>query len=64
LDYSERRINTNQTQSKTSNLSQKNMGYGGNWKAQWNSKLSSNFITYFSRYNIDAIDYRIETDHA
>jgi hypothetical protein len=38
------------------------MGYGGNWKAQWNSKLSSNFITYFSRYNIDAIDYRIETD--
>ncbi len=62
LDYRERRINTNQTQSKTSNLSQKNMGYGGNWKAQWNSKLSSNFITYFSRYNIDAIDYRIETD--
>jgi hypothetical protein len=29
LDYSERRTNTNQTQSKTSNLSQKNMGYGG-----------------------------------
>ena len=63
LDYSERNIiNSNQTQSKTSTLSQKNMGYGGNWKAQWNSKLSSNFITYFSRYNIDAADYRMETD--
>lgn len=63
LDYSERNIiNSNQTQSKTSTLSQKNMGYGGNWKAQWNSKLSSNFITYFSRYNIDADDYRVETD--
>ena len=63
LDYSERvTANSNTTQSKTSNLSQKNIGYGGNWKAQWNPKLSSHFITYFSRYNIDAIDYRIETD--
>lgn len=62
LDYSERLTNSNETQSKTSNLSQKNIGYGGNWKAQWNSKLSSNFITYFSKYNIDANDYRVETD--
>ncbi|MFV8373310.1 TonB-dependent receptor [Flavobacterium sp. LB2P74] len=63
LDYSESRIiNPNETQSKASTLSQKNIGYGGNWKAQWNSKLSSNFITYFSRYNIDAGDYRVETD--
>ncbi|TDE44388.1 TonB-dependent receptor [Flavobacterium rhamnosiphilum] len=63
LDYSESRItNSNETQSKTSNLSQKNIGYGGNWKAQWNPKLSSNVITYFSRYNIDATDYRVETD--
>lgn len=62
LDYSERLTNSNETVSKTSNLSQKNMGYGGNWKAQWNSKLSTNFITYFSKYNIDASDYRAETD--
>ena len=62
LDYSERLTNSNETVSKTSNLSQKNMGYGGNWKAQWNSKLSTNFITYFSQYNIDANDYRVETD--
>ncbi|WP_073371557.1 TonB-dependent receptor [Flavobacterium fluvii] len=62
LDYSERLTNSNETESKTSNLSQKNMGYGGNWKAQWNPKLSTNFITYFSQYNIDASDYRVETD--
>lgn len=63
LDYSELlNTNTNETQSKTSNLTQRNSGYGGNWKAQWNSKLSTNFITYFSRYNIDAADYRVETD--
>ena len=63
LDYSERFItNANKTESKTSNLSQKNSGYGGNWKAQWTSKLSTNFITYFSKYNIDATDYRVETD--
>lgn len=62
LDYSESYTNPNGTESKTSNLSQKNMGYGGNWKAQWNPKLSTNFISYFSKYNIDATDYRVETD--
>ena len=62
LDYSERLTNSNETVSKTSDLSQKNMGYGGNWKAKWNSKLSTNFITYSSRYNIDSNDYRVETD--
>ena len=63
LDYSERHItNSNETESKTSTLSQKNIGYGGNWKAQWSPKLSTNLITYFSRYNINATDYRVETD--
>lgn len=62
LDYSERLTNADQTQSKISSLSQNNMGYGGNWKAQWNSKLSTNLITYFSRYTIDATDYRVETN--
>lgn len=62
LDYSESHTNPNGTESKISNLSQKNMGYGGNWKAQWNPKLSTNFISYFSKYNIDATDYRVETD--
>ena len=63
LDYSERlTTNSNQTQSKNSDLFQKNTGYGGNWKAQWNPKLSTNFNTYSSKYTIDATDYRLETD--
>ena len=63
LDYSERlTTNSNQTQSKNSDLSQKNSGYGGNWKAQWNPKWSTNFNTYYSKYTIDANDYRLETD--
>ncbi|MFA9187504.1 TonB-dependent receptor domain-containing protein [Flavobacterium magnesitis] len=60
LNYSEN--NSDQTQSKTSALSQKNIGYGGNWKAQWNSKFSTQLSSYFSKYNIDASDYRIATD--
>ncbi|MES2239246.1 MAG: carboxypeptidase-like regulatory domain-containing protein, partial [Bacteroidota bacterium] len=61
LNYSEKN-NTDQTQSKASTLSQKNLGYGGNWKAQWTSRFSSQLSTYFSRYNIDASDYRVAND--
>jgi hypothetical protein len=62
LDYTEYNSGSNTTEAKYSTLSQKNIGYGGNWKAQWNSKFSTYFITYFSKYNIDATDYRVETD--
>lgn len=63
LDYSER-SNSDQDniETKASSLSQKNIGYGGNWRAKWNSKLSTNFISYFSKYNIHATDYRVGTD--
>ncbi|SDX44956.1 TonB-dependent receptor [Flavobacterium degerlachei] len=62
LDYTEFSTNGSNSETKASTLSQKNIGYGGNWKAQWNSKFSTNLISYFSKYNIDATDYRIETD--
>ncbi|WP_367753568.1 carboxypeptidase-like regulatory domain-containing protein [Flavobacterium sp. WC2430] len=62
LNYSEYRANDTNSETKASTLSQKNIGFGGNWKAQWNSKFSSNLITYLSKYNIDATDYRVETD--
>jgi hypothetical protein len=62
LGYSESNANTNNTETKASTLSQNNIGYGGNWKAQWTPKWSTNLITYFSKYNIDATDYRVETD--
>ncbi|WP_369754002.1 carboxypeptidase-like regulatory domain-containing protein [Flavobacterium sp. WC2409] len=61
LNYTEYNANDTNSETKASTLSQKNIGFGGNWKAQWNSKFSSNLITYFSKYNIDAADYRIET---
>jgi hypothetical protein len=62
LDYTEYSSSTSNTETKASTLSQKNIGYGGNWKAQWNSKWSTDFISYYSKYNIDATDYRVETD--
>jgi hypothetical protein len=42
-------------------LSQKNLGYGGSWKAQWTNAFRTE-IVLFSRYNIDATDYRVPTD--
>ncbi|MGO4818816.1 TonB-dependent receptor [Flavobacterium sp. W22_SRS_FP1] len=62
LDYTEYNSNGSNSENKASTLSQKNLGYGGNWKAQWNPKFSTNLISYFSKYNIDATDLRIETD--
>jgi hypothetical protein len=61
LDYSEN-YNNNQSESKASTLSQKNIGYGGNWKAQWTNKFGTNLISYSSRYNINATDYRVATE--
>jgi hypothetical protein len=53
---------TKTKQSKVSQLSQKNLGYGGSWKAQWTNAFRTEIVTYFSRYNIDATDYRVPTD--
>src|SRR3970282_410631 len=54
--------NDSNSETKASTLTQKNIGYGGNWKAQWDPKFSTDLIAYLSKYNIDATDYRIETD--
>jgi hypothetical protein len=62
LDYYESITNGNETESKSSNLAQKNMGFGGHWMANWSPKLRSHFISYYSNYNVDANDYRIESD--
>ncbi|WP_026715009.1 TonB-dependent receptor [Flavobacterium daejeonense] len=61
LNYAEN-YNSDDTKSKSSALSQKNMGLGGNWKAQWTDKFSSQLSSYYSRYNIDSRDYRIAND--
>ena len=62
LDYTEFNRENSNSETKASTLSQKNVGYGGNWKAQWNDILSTNLISYYSKYNIDATDYRIQND--
>ncbi|MGY5353842.1 TonB-dependent receptor [Wenyingzhuangia sp. IMCC45467] len=63
LDYLETDTNDqNQISSKTNNVQQKNLGLGVQWNAQWNKKTETDVITFYSKYNIDAVDYRIETD--
>lgn len=63
LDYKESYTNNaNETESKTSNLSQKNIGAGANWQAQWTSAFKTKLIAFYSKYNVNAVDYRIETD--
>lgn len=63
LDYNENLTdNQTETESKTSNLKQENLGIGGSWKAQWNNKFSTDLNAYYSKYNVDALDFRTETD--
>jgi hypothetical protein len=63
LQYSESITNNaDETTSKSSGLAQKNMGFGGEWQSKWNSKFSTKFTAYYSEYNVDAEDYRVETD--
>ncbi len=63
LDYEEGYTNTsNQSLSKASRLKQENLGFGGHWEALWSDKFQTNLRAYYSQYNVDATDYRSETD--
>ncbi|WP_100612164.1 TonB-dependent receptor [Confluentibacter lentus] len=63
LDYTENYTNNNnQTESKTSNLSQENMGLGTQWNAVWSDIFTTDVMAFYSKYNVDAIDYRVDTD--
>ena len=63
LDYTESFTNNaNETESKTSNLKQENIGAGLNWQGKWSEKFSTEFVAFYSEYDVNAIDYRIETD--
>tara|TARA_R110000868_G_scaffold411545_1_gene705223 strand:- start:111 stop:2681 length:2571 start_codon:yes stop_codon:yes gene_type:complete len=52
----------NQTTSKSSNLAQKNIGFGGQYLANWNIRFSTQFTAYYSKYKVGSDDFRIETD--
>lgn len=63
LDYNESYTdNKGQTTSKTSNLSQENVGIGMNWRANWSESFKTELIGFYSNYMVDATDYSIETD--
>ncbi|SFZ89195.1 Outer membrane receptor for ferrienterochelin and colicins [Flaviramulus basaltis] len=63
LDYTESYTNnTDETESKTSNLQQENLGLGTSWNAIWSDKFITDITAFYSKYNVDATDYRIETD--
>lgn len=62
LDYTESFRNNDNNESKTSNLKQKNLGAGLNWNGRWSDRFSTSFNAFFSQYNVDATDFRIETD--
>lgn len=63
LDYKESYTNSQgQMKSKTSNLSQENIGVGIHWNATWSDNFKTEFIGFYSNYMVDAVDYRIETD--
>ncbi|WP_248722246.1 carboxypeptidase-like regulatory domain-containing protein [Seonamhaeicola sp. ML3] len=63
LDYTEAFTNNNgEKESKTSNLKQENLGFGGSWNAIWNNKFSTDFNVFYSKYNVFSLDNRIETN--
>ncbi|GAA4239181.1 TonB-dependent receptor [Postechiella marina] len=63
LDYRESFKNSeDEKESKTSNLKQENLGFGASWNALWNTKFNTEVTAFYSQYNVDAIDYRVETD--
>lgn len=63
LDYEETITNMEEEPiSKNSNLSQENLGFGGNWQAQWSKRFKTKLIGYSSKYTVNADDYRVQTD--
>lgn len=63
LDFTESYTNSaDEVESKTSNLSQENIGIGSSWNAIWSDAFSTELTGYYSNYNVDATDYRIESD--
>ena len=63
LDYTESyQENSGETNSKTSNLKQENLGFGASWNGVWTDNFSSELQAFYSKYNVDATDYRLESD--
>lgn len=63
LEYSESyNTMTGDSITKSSRLVQENIGAGAQWHAQWSSKFKSELSGYYSKYNVDAFDRRVQTN--
>ncbi|MBD0832259.1 TonB-dependent receptor [Aestuariibaculum sediminum] len=63
LEYTERsQTESDDIKTKTSNLSQYNTGIGGVWQAAWSSRFNTQLNAYYSKYNVDAEDYNVESN--
>ena len=63
LDYAETITdNNNQSNQKSSVLSQDNLGFGANWDANWSSKFNTKLSAFYSQYNVNASDLRESTN--
>lgn len=63
LNYTESDRNSDgQNRTKSSNLSQKNNGFGGEWLAKWSGNFRSQFNVYYSKYRVDAQDFNVESN--
>ena len=63
LNYAESIISSeNTTTTKASSLKQENLGFGSHWNAIWSKRFSTGINGFYSKYNVYAADYRVETD--
>lgn len=60
LDYSE--YTNNSEASRQSSLAQNNLALGGSWRANWSENLSTEIISYLSQYQLEALNFTVDTD--
>ncbi|MFD0977471.1 carboxypeptidase-like regulatory domain-containing protein [Salinimicrobium gaetbulicola] len=60
LDYTEY-ANTSEA-SRQSSLAQNNLALGGNWSANWSENFSTEIISYLSQYQLEALNFTVDTD--
>ena len=62
LDYLENATNVSISQSKNSNITQRNLASGLSYNRQWTKALSSNLQLHYSNYQLNATNFNIENN--
>ncbi|MBC9795616.1 TonB-dependent receptor [Sinomicrobium weinanense] len=60
LLYNESTVST--SESKESSLDQQNLAFGGSIESQWSDRFTSLLTGYYTRYDLDAVNYTLFTD--